>query len=135
MLSRNSTSMMRKPNRFTAIRPLGAGCVAISFDAGAIATAKQAGFRTGWAFEEWNEAARDTALRLAPEFLFCKIARLPPPPEALWRGPWKWVAYETSDPAAALALAERGFDYVETDAIGEMLNHPAFRQAGGAHVR
>ena len=117
-----------------AIETLDDRCVAISFDAEAMAMAKQAGFRTGWAFEEWNDASRNTALDLASEFLFCKIPLLPPAPTPLWDGPWTWVAYETGDPHQAVELAARGIAYVETDSIGEMLAHPEFRAAGHARA-
>jgi len=112
---------------------LGKHGVIISFDPETIRMAKQAGFRTGWALESWSEEQRLIALDLAPEFLFCKIARLPPAPAELWQGPWKWIVYETGDPALALALAGRGIAYVETDAIGEMLEHAELRRKGCVH--
>lgn len=118
-----------------AMETLGDRCIAISFDPAAITMAKQAGFRTGWAFEKWNDDNRNIALDLASEFLFCKIALLPPAPAPLWDGPWTWVAYETGDPHRAVELGARGIAYVETDSIGEMLEHAGFRAAGRAHGR
>lgn len=118
------------PPILDAIRPLGDRCVAISFDAKSTAMAKQSGFRTGWALEKWSDDQRAIALDLAPEFLFCKIARLPSAPAPLWQGPWTWIVYETGDPALAMTLAERGIGYVETDSIGEMLKHPQLGRKG-----
>jgi glycerophosphoryl diester phosphodiesterase len=121
------------PPVLEAVRPLGDNCVVISFDAPAIAMAKRAGFRTGWAFEHWSDEQKSIAIEFAPEFLFCKIRLLPPAPAALWNGPWTWVAYETGDPALALALGARGIAYVETDSIGELLTHPELARRGCGH--
>lgn len=120
------------PPILEASHVLGAHAVIISFDPDAVALAKRSGFRTGWALEEWSDEKRRIADDLAPEFLFCKIARLPPAPEPLWQGPWKWVAYQTDDAEQAIALAARGIPYIETDAIGDMLNHRALSPKGGA---
>lgn len=120
------------PPVLDASRTLAERAVIISFDAEAIAIAKQAGFRTGWALEKWSDEQRTLALDLAPEFLFCKIARLPAAAVPLWQGPWTWIVYETGDPALALTLAERGIAYVETDSIGEMLEHPQLGRKGCA---
>jgi glycerophosphoryl diester phosphodiesterase len=115
------------PPILAALAPIRDHCVAISFDAEAMALARRAGFRIGWAVEEWGAAAQGTASRLAPEYLFCEIGLLPPAPAPIWNGPWTWVAYETGAPAQALALAERGIALVETDSIGEMLMHAGLR--------
>jgi glycerophosphoryl diester phosphodiesterase len=120
------------PPILEASRPLAERGVILSFDAEAVTVARDAGFRTGWALEEWSDDQRKIALALSPEFLFCKIARLPPAPAPLWQGPWTWIVYETGDPALAMTLAGRGIAYVETDSIGEMLKHPQLGRKGCA---
>ncbi|MBI2993590.1 MAG: glycerophosphodiester phosphodiesterase [Gammaproteobacteria bacterium] len=104
-------------------------CIVVSFNSEAAHAARAAGAkRIGWAFEEWSDGQRDVAARLAPDYLFCEIGRLPPPTGPLWPGPWNWATYQTDDPEAALELAARGVALVETDNIGEMLRHPVLKQ-------
>jgi glycerophosphoryl diester phosphodiesterase len=103
-------------------------CVVISFDAGLVERVRAIGkARTGWATQTWNAAQRAIAVRLSPDYLFCKVSALPRvgplPPHT-----WTWAAYETSSPQTALTLADRGIELVETDAIGEMLEHPLLGQ-------
>ena len=73
-----------------------------------------------------NEVLRTPSgqIELAPEYLFVDTDLLPEPPQPLWTGPWKWVVYTVDNPLVALALAARGADLVETDAILEMLSDP-----------
>ena len=104
--------------------------VLISFDARLIEAASgDKRVRTGWALKTWNAAQRAIAASLSPHFLFCKISALPRR-GALPEGPWTWAAYETSSPQTALTLSARGVTLVETDAIGEMLEHPLLGQKG-----
>jgi glycerophosphoryl diester phosphodiesterase len=113
-----------------ALAPVLAQCVVISFDPDLVERLRAGGkVRTGWATKTWNAAQRAIAVRLDPDYLFCKISALPR------RGSlpvhrWTWAAYETSSPQAALTLADRGVTLVETDAIGEMLEHPLLGQKG-----
>lgn len=105
-------------------------CVVISFSEPALRLARQRGARSiGWILSGWDDEHLSAAHRLAPDFVFCRIAELPP---ALPSAPWDWVVYETSDPSTASTLFERGADLVETDAIAEMLQafaDPTFRPA------
>lgn len=107
-----------------ALRGHEARCVAISFDDRAVAACRDAGLRIGWAFEQWNDAARRRAETLAPDFLFCEIDILPAAQQPLWTGPWRWVAYQTCMAEVALTLAARGIGIVETDDIGAMRADP-----------
>jgi len=119
------------PAVMDALRPVLDRCIVISFNREAAAAARRAGARQiGWAVEEWNDGQRDIAVQLAPDYLFCKIGRLPPRTEPLWPGPWNWAAYQTDDPEEALNLAARGIALVETDNIGDMLRHPMLKQKG-----
>ncbi|MEX0899705.1 MAG: glycerophosphodiester phosphodiesterase family protein [Gammaproteobacteria bacterium] len=98
-------------------------CVVISFHDGAIARAREFGLRTGWVAPEWSERAREIATSLAPDFLFTNIKRVPDG-AALWPGPWRWAAYDARDAEEALSMAARGFEFVETKAVGELLLDP-----------
>jgi glycerophosphoryl diester phosphodiesterase len=111
------------------LKPVSDRAVVISCNTSLVASASRiAGMPVGWVVPEWNAANREAAVACSPDYLFCNWKRFPPSHEALWKGPWSWVAYEVTDPQQALTLALRGIEYVETMAIGEMLKHPLFQQ-------
>lgn len=103
------------------LQPVMAQCVFISFRADAVAAARErTGARVGWALRAWDEASRERAQVLRPDFLFCNVTRLPPAPAPLWPGDWSWVVYEIVDPAQALMLLGRGATVIETMAYAEL---------------
>ena len=103
------------------LQPVLARCVIISFDLEILLQARrQAHCRIGWALSKWNKDTELEATRLAPEFLFCNVMRLPTAPGSLWEGNWTWVVYEITDPAQAIELAQRGVGMIETMAYTEL---------------
>jgi glycerophosphoryl diester phosphodiesterase len=103
------------------IAPVAAQCVLISFDAEAVALARERGAAAvGWVTAEYSPAALAQARALAPDYLFCNVAALPPAMPAL-EDPWRWVLYEVTAPALARQWLARGAALVETFAIAEML--------------
>jgi glycerophosphoryl diester phosphodiesterase len=108
------------------LRAVRGQAIIISFDREAVAATRRVGaYRTGWAIRSMDERARQHAVQLAPDFLFFSTRLLPPPDVPLWRGVWQWVIYSVDDPEQALQCSRRGITLVETNAIGEMLSHPA----------
>jgi glycerophosphoryl diester phosphodiesterase len=102
------------------LRPARAQCVVISFDLAAVYRARQlGGVAVGWVLNDYDSHSRLKYEAVQPEFLFCDHTKLPPS-GALWRGPWRWALYEIESVPLALALAERGADYIETMAVHEM---------------
>jgi glycerophosphoryl diester phosphodiesterase len=100
------------------LRPVLDRCVLISFDLVSVKILRMmTGARIGWVLATYDEAARAQAASLAPEFLFVNLERLPPPPELLWPGPWKWALYEVRDLRTAHDCQERGAHFVETMAV------------------
>ena len=109
------------------LKPIRSRCVVISFDLPAVHMARQLGaFAIGWVLSEYDGHARLKFEALKPQFLFCDHEKLPPDNERLWRGPWRWAIYEVESVELALALAERGVDFIETMAIAPMIQ--AFRE-------
>ena len=102
-------------------------CTLISYAAEILAPARAAGLTTGWVLRRWDAMAQRLAEIEAPDYLICNHTRLPLSTQDIWQGPWHWVSYEVSDPELALALATRGVELIETDAIGAMLEHPLLR--------
>lgn len=93
-------------------------CVLISFEHDALIRVRTAGAaRIGWVVTSWDEAQHDIATALAPDYLFCNYTKLPAADTPLWPGPWRWAFYEVTDPAIALALAQRGAALIETMAL------------------
>lgn len=80
------------------------------------------GLPIAWVLASHDASSLERAHRLAPEYLFCNVNKLPP--GSLAKGSWDWAIYEITDPQLALDLARRGVAYVETMAIGEMLSDP-----------
>ena len=109
------------------IRAQSVPCTLISYAAEILAPARLAGLTTGWVLRQWDALTQRMAEIEAPDYLICNHRRLPLTAEQIWQGPWHWVSYEVSDPELALALATRGVELIETDAIGAMLDHPLLR--------
>ena len=101
------------------LRPVMLNAVVISFDREAVIVARRTGgARIGWVLDSWNDAVRVAAGTLAPEYLFCDLSLAGDP---LWSGPWQWVVYGVETVEAAMAMAGRGADFVETMALGVLL--------------
>jgi len=98
-----------------ALAPVLQRCVLISFDIVSLKILRQmTGARIGWVISRYDDAAREEAISLGPEFLFANLERLPPEPAPLWSGPWDWAIYEVRDLETALDCQARGAKYVET---------------------
>lgn len=103
-----------------ALHGLGERAIPISYDHACLALARHSGAPlTGWVVRQADDAARKRAHALQPDFLFCNHTRLDE--TGPWPGPWRWVLYEITDPALALAWFRRGAHFIETMAVGEML--------------
>jgi len=109
------------------IRAQPVSCTLISYAAEILTPARAAGLATGWVLRRWDAKTQRMAEIEAPDYLICNHRRLPLSAQDIWQGPWHWVSYEVSDPELALALATRGVELIETDAIGAMLEHPLLR--------
>lgn len=97
-------------------------CWLIGYDAAVAAAARDAGFAgAGWVLSAWDDAHRQRAQALAPDFLFVNHRRLPPEPAPLWPGRWQWVSYEIDSLALARALMARGIRHLETMAVGALM--------------
>jgi glycerophosphoryl diester phosphodiesterase len=104
-----------------ALKPALARCVPISYSLPALRAARDAGWsRTGAVIDRWEEREREAVVALRPEFLFCDADGLPRAGR-LSAGDMKLVVFEVEEPRVALTLAERGVDFIETFAVGEMI--------------
>jgi len=110
--------------------PIAGRCAIISFHEAALERVRETSpHDIGWILPEYSRHTHGIARELSPGFLFCKTVRLPDD-EHLWDGDWQWAVYTIDDPDQALAMAARGADLIETNAIGEMLHHPVFKRSG-----
>ncbi|WP_244859946.1 glycerophosphodiester phosphodiesterase family protein [Nitrosococcus oceani] len=104
-----------------------AQCVSISFEPQVIAVARENNISaTGWVLPTWDLV---TALKLNPEYVFCNRTLVPSGWKNFAEYPWNWVIYEVVEIKEALEYAALGVEFIETMAIGEMLQHPLFRAA------
>ncbi len=85
----------------------------------------------GWVMRNYHGPSCTEAEALVPEYLFVGARYLPGTEETLWPGAWSWVIYGVDEAEQALDLGRRGAGFVETDEIGSLLEHPAFRLAEG----
>jgi glycerophosphoryl diester phosphodiesterase len=100
-------------------------CILISFDYAALQQVRQqSSLPIGWVLPEWDDPHRQQAIQLNPEYLFINRKRLPPAPEPLWNGEWKWVIYTLNEMADVTHYIERGFDLVETNRTSQLINTP-----------
>ncbi len=110
-----------------AISALSDRCVIISKSWEFIGRARvDYGIRNGWVRTQWNDAARQKCEQQGPDFILCARKRFPAD-QLVWPGPWSWVIYSIDDPQVALNQYQRGIPFVETDAIGEMLEDERLR--------
>lgn len=111
-----------------AIEPIAERCVIISYCIPVLQFARTVGAaEIGLVLTTYDEESRALAGELGPGYMICNHEKLPPPPTPLWPGAWKWVLYEVTDPELAVSLQERGAEFVETMAIGDVLKHPLFK--------
>lgn len=97
-----------------ALRAVRSRCTLISFDAGVLALATSARWRTGWVTDAWPED-----LPPGIEVWFCDVKALPP--AGRLDGHMAPLAvYEVADPRLAERLAARGVSFVESFDIGGM---------------
>lgn len=104
-----------------ALAPVTNQCVLISYDFPVLKLARERGYHSvGAILEKWHHHKTPEVQALKAEYLFCDAADLPRFGDmgALQS---KVVVYEITDPQQALKLAERGVGFIETFAIGEML--------------
>jgi glycerophosphoryl diester phosphodiesterase len=103
------------------LAPAGRSCRLISFHLGVLRAARErCDLQLGPVLERWSDRASPAVLGLAPDVVFCNVKHLPRTGSIeLPRG--KLALYEVDDASAALALLERGAAWIETFAVGEML--------------
>ena len=107
-------------------------CYLISFNAEAIDyTKKHSEIKTGFVLHKYNDETRERAEQLQADLLICNYRKLPElnnlghlPDNTLWSGEWDWALYEIDQPELAIQYAENGIRFIETNAIGTMLQHP-----------
>jgi len=105
-------------------------CVVISFDFDIVqCIGRQTTLRTGWVYEEWNDANLALAEQLAPDYVFVDYECLPHNIVALPESQWHWVLYEIDNAATAMAWVKKGASYIETNDIGGLLTTPEFAES------
>jgi glycerophosphoryl diester phosphodiesterase len=116
------------------LQPIREQSIVISFDYDVGFEFKRNGeYKMGWILEAYNDQVREQVEALKPDYLVIKDERIPPSVELLWSGPWQWMIYLTNDAQTALTLSGLGANLIETNAIGEMLEHPLLKQKACIH--
>ncbi len=114
------------------LAPVRERCVVISFVERAVMTARRLGASaTGWILNYYDDDSRLLADAIDPDYLICDYRKFPAAPATLWRGSWRWGAYEVTDVEHALGLFERDIQVIESMAAGDMASDP--RLTSGCH--
>ncbi len=104
-----------------SLKPALAQCVLISYSLEALMAARNQGWpRIGAVIDRWDEHGQELIAKISPQFLFCDVDGLPREGR-LQIDNTKLVVFEVADPKVALTLVPRGVDFIETFAVGEML--------------
>ena len=104
------------------LKPVVRQCVLVSFDLAAVHHVRQiSSYRIGWMLSDYSSLSALKSEALVPEFLLCDHQLLTPTNSQLWRGPWRWVAYNVTSRETAMELASRGVKLVATTAYRKML--------------
>jgi len=111
------------------LKPFRSRCILGSMDLPAVHAARSlAGYPIAWILPTYDHHTRLKYEALQPEYVFCDRHYLPESGQ-LWRGPWRWAIAEVDTLEDALALAQRGADFVVSryvKSLGEaMLSHSA----------
>ncbi len=77
---------------------------------------KARSYTTGFVLKKYNKKYLQKAEGLQPDYLFCNVKKINNPSE-LWKGSWKWVLYDITNPTFAYELLEQGVDLIETGDI------------------
>ena len=73
-------------------------------------------YSTGYVLKKYNKKYLQRTEDLQPDYLFCNVKKIIKPSE-LWKGSWKWVLYDITNPAFAYELLEQDVDLIETGDI------------------
>ena len=104
-----------------ALKPAAEQCVLISYSLEALLSAHREGWpRLGVVIDKWDERNQEIIGAIRPQYLFCDVDGLPREGRLHMEGT-KLAVFEVTDARAAMSLAERGVDLIETFAIGEMI--------------
>ena len=110
-------------NRYIVEAKVEAQCVIISFNDLVVEYSRKiSSMRTGWVLPKWTDKNKETLINLQPDFMFCNKYYLPKEDENIWQGSWQWAIYNLDDVESALAMADRGIPFLETNEIGTLLS-------------
>lgn len=103
------------------LEPVKSQCVIISYNIESLLFVnREYRWPVGAVTDEWQDRNEKAIVDLNPQFLFCDLESLPKKGALKFYGS-RLAVYECTDPAKAMALHQRGIEFVETFAIGEMI--------------
>jgi glycerophosphoryl diester phosphodiesterase len=97
-------------------------CVIISFNDEVVRYTREiSAMQVGWVLPKWNSANEAVLRDLNPNYMFCDKESLPKKNDDIWQGDWQWAIYNLDDVSSAIAMANRGFEFLETNQIGNLM--------------
>lgn len=105
-------------------------CVIISYNHESLEyTRKISAMPVGWVLPEWSEENHQLAQQLKPDYLFCYTDDLPAADQEIWPGSWQWAVFNLDDVDSAIAMANRGIPFLETNQIGLLMSDAVLGEA------
>lgn len=105
----------------SVLEPVKSQCVIISYNIESLAHANQEyNWPVGAVTDDWQDRNAKPIVELNPQYLFCDLESLPKKGQLKFYGS-RIAVYECTDPDVAMSLHKRGVEFVETFAIGEMI--------------
>lgn len=110
---------------FSVLTPVREQCVIISYALDALQVVRQEyGWPVGAVIDDWSERKQQLLFDLNPQYLFCDLDSLPRKGEIKFYAS-RIAVFECTNPEQAMQLSQRGVEFVETFAIGEMIQQLA----------
>ena len=118
----------------SALLNRGSVAAIISKEPSILASFRESGWPIGWVLPAWDDGNERLAKELEPEYLFVKQTRVPLDDKLVWKGRWKWAVYPVDQMSEAIAWRDRGWPFVETNVVDEIIQHPRWTQTNDASL-
>jgi glycerophosphoryl diester phosphodiesterase len=99
------------------LQPYTSQCVIISFSSLALRYAQRhSDLPVGWVVKNYNKKSQQIAIDFQPDYLICDHKKISAQ-QVLWDGNWQWMLYSINHPEVVFFYAQKGVEFIETDAI------------------
>jgi glycerophosphoryl diester phosphodiesterase len=119
----------------SALLDRGSVAAIISKDLAILKSFRTSGWPIGWVLPAWDDSKERLAQEIQPDYLFVKQTRVPLDDKLVWQGRWDWAVYSVDEIEKAVFWRDRGWPFVETNVVDELIEHPRWTLADGAPLK